>query len=151
MMYLFIMKHDRIRIAMENLREEIVDYVMRNDLPFPVDDLAGACGICSLMAFRVLKKMGLHPIFHMNRYHCFVTVGRWWVDLTLSQFTPRVDPIFFETHPYRYDIGAYGCVHTSTQHATTERAIQALFDEWPEEQNPFKQKIPNIRLTNLIH
>ena len=145
------MKHDRIRIAMVNLREEIVEYVMRHDLPFPVDDLAGACGICSLLAFRVLKKMGLRPVFHMNRYHCFVTVGRWWVDLTLSQFAPIVDPVFIESHPYRYSVDRYGFVHASGQQATTERAIQAMFDEWPEEQNPFKQKIPNIRLTNLIH
>ncbi len=143
------MKHDRIRIAMTNVREDLVDYVMRHDLPFPADDLAGACGICSLLAFRMLKKMGYRPIFHMNRYHCFVTVGHWWVDLTLSQFAPLLDPVFVEPHPYRYEIsGPYGFVHESAHQARTETQIRKLFDEWPEEQNPFKQKIPNLHLTN---
>lgn len=135
-----------VRTALLALREQFVEHVVKHDLHFPIDDLEGACGICSLLAFRKLKRMGYRPIFHMNEDHCFVTVEDYYVDLTLSQFVPHVGPLFFEDHPYRIEDGRWGFVHRSKKknRATTERAIRKLFRGWDRTQNPFTQNIPKV-------
>ena len=131
---------------MVDLRKRIEACCVEQKLPFSPHTLGGACGICSLIAFRALKRMGLIPVFHMNREHCFITVNlgdvNRWLDLTLTQFVPFSDPVYFQSHPYR--TGTYGHVHRRTKSATSERAIRKLFSDWPPEQNPFVQSLPQI-------
>ena len=137
------MKLDQVKIALIAIRENFVEHCVKHDLRFPIDDLEGACGICSLLVFRMLKKMRYRPVFHMNNDHCFVTVNGYWIDLTLKQFIPHIDPVFFENHPYRTKSDRY-FAHRSKKKATTERCIRRLFAKWPKDQNPFKQNIPNL-------
>ena len=131
---------------MTRLRKRIEVSCHKDELPFSPNTLAGACGICSFLAFRVLKRMGLKPVFHINNDHAFVTVElekKYWVDLTLTQFVPMADLVFFAEHPHR----ARGeWIHRSTRRATTVREIRGLFSKWPAEQNPFKQKLPKISI-----
>ena len=94
--------------------------------------------------------MGYRPVFHMNDNHCFVTVDEYYVDLTLKQFVPHVDPVFFEDHPYRIENGNWGFVHRIKRKATTEKAIRRLFNQWPDNLNPFKQSIPKIPKTSRL-
>ena len=138
------MSPETVRTALLALREQFVEHVVKHDLHFPIDDLEGACGICSYLAFLKLKRMGYRPVFHMNDEHCFVTVDGYYVDLTLKQFVPHVGPLFFEDHPYRIENGKWGFVHRTKKKATTAKAIRRLFKQWADEQNPFKQNIPKV-------
>ena len=137
------MKYETTKEALTSLRKQFVEHVVKHDLHFPIDDLAGACGICSLLAFRMLKRMGYHPSFHMNDDHCFVTVEDYYVDLTLTQFAPDADEVFFYNHPYRLEKRGVNA-HKRGDTATTERAIRKLFEEWDDQGNPFKQTLPKL-------
>lgn len=140
------MKATKVKKAMIRLRRRVEKLCHRNELPFSPNTLAGACGICSFLAFRMLKKMGLRPVFHINRDHCFVTVmldKRHWVDLTLTQFTTMTEDVFLADHPYRHGRTP---IHRSTRRATSVKEIRGLFSNWPDEQNPFKQKLPKISI-----
>ena len=131
---------------MIRLRKRVEDLCYRNELPFSPNTLGGACGICSYLVFRILKRKGLAPTFHINNDHCFVTVEldtKYWVDLTLTQFVPMSDLVFLADHPYRLK-GDW--IHRSTRHATSVKEIRGLFSNWPDEQNPFKQKLPKISI-----
>ena len=139
------MKTVKVRQGLEAIRNEMLDLTAKHRLPFSLSDLGGACGICSYLAFRMLKDMGYRPTFHMNEDHCFVTVEGYWVDLTLTQFAPDADEVFFYQYPYRRDRRGAGFVHRSEKKAKTERGIRRLFADWPKDQNPFKQKrIPKL-------
>jgi|FAXJ01.1.fsa_nt_gi hypothetical protein len=146
------MKYETTKLALTSLRDSFIDHTVKHKLPFSLSDLGGACGICSLLAFRKLKRMGYRPVFHMNYYHCFVTVEDYYVDLTLSQFVPHVGPLFFENHPYRIETGRWGFVHRSKKkdRATTERAIRKLFRGWDSAHNPFKQPLPKLPKTTRL-
>jgi hypothetical protein len=146
-----------VKTALLDLRKQFVKHCVKHNLYFCIDNLGGACGVVSFLAFRMLKQMGYRPVFHMNDYHCFVTVENYYVDLTLKQFVPHAGPLFFENHPYRIETGRGGFVHRSKKkdRATTERAIRKLFFGWETNQNPFTQKLPTIpetsRLTKAKH
>lgn len=136
----------KVKRAMIRLRRRVENSCHKNELPFSPNTLGGACGICSFLAFRMLKRMGLQPVFNINRDHAFVTVDlgqKYWVDLTLTQFVPTSELVFFADHPYRMK-GDW--IHRSTRRATTVREIRRLFSKWPDEQNPFKQKLPKISI-----
>lgn len=138
------MKYKAVKQALTDIRDRMIDHVAKNNWPFSLSDLAGACGICSLLAFRMLKQMGYRPVFHMNDIHCFVTVKGYWVDLTLTQFAPDADEVFFYDHPYRLEKQGSGFVHRRGRRATTERQIRRLFAKWHEHENPYKQKLPQL-------
>lgn len=137
------MKYEKVKQALTDIRNTMIDHTVKHKLPFSLSDLAGACGICSFLSFRMLRRMGYRPVFHMNDIHCFVTVEGYWVDLTLTQFAPNADEVFFYKFPYRKDTSE-GFVHRTGRRATTERRIRRFFAKWGDHQNPFKQKIPNI-------
>ena len=137
------MRYKATKEALTNLRDRFIDHTVKHKLPFSLSDLAGACGICSFLAFRMLKNMGYRPVFHMNDSHCFVTVDGYWVDLTLTQFAPDADEVFFHDHPYRLEKRGVSA-HRKGETATTERGIRKLFEEWTDDSNPFKQKLPKL-------
>jgi len=133
----------KIQRAMTRLRKRIEISCHRNELPFSPNTLGGACGISSFLVFRILKKMGFRPVFHINPDHCFVTVAahkKYWVDLTLTQFASTAGDVFIE--PRRFN----SRVHRSNRRATRVADIRKLFNRWPDEQNPFKQKLPKITI-----
>ncbi len=133
----------KVTRAMTRLRENFIEFCVKEELWFDISDLEGACGICSYMVFVTLRNMGLRPTFHMNDDHCFVTCDRYWIDLTLTQFDFSVEQVYIHDYPYlRPQRGAIP--HRSMETATTEKQIRRLFSEWPEDQNPFKQRIPNL-------
>ena len=139
------MNPTKVKRAMLRLRKKVENSCHRNELPFSSNKLAGACGICSFLTFRMLKRMGLRPVFHISKAHAFVTVQldkKYWVDLTLTQFDPMADPVFFSTHSHR---GTHSWAHRDVhRRASSVRAIRPLFTKWPDEQNPFKQKLPKF-------
>ena len=145
------MKYSKIKPVLVAIREEFVEHVAKNELSFPLDDLAGACGICSYLVWKTLKEMGYEPVFHMNDCHCFVTVGRYYIDLTLKQFFSNADDVFFRPHPYRYETQTWGCVHKKGKIATTEYGIEKLFSGWLDANNPFLQRkpLPEIHYGNI--
>ncbi len=108
-------------------------------------DLSGYCGICSYVLFKLLRKMGYKPVLHMNDYHCFLTMDGYWIDLTLKQFNYKCPKVYLERKPYIKDDG-YGNVHTKKYSAVTLKKIKKLFRGWPSDQNPFKQKLPKIKI-----
>lgn len=137
----------KVKKAMKRLRRRVENSCHKNELPFWPNSLCGACGICSFLAFRKLKRMGLRPVFHINNDHCFVTIEldtKYWIDLTLTQFVHMSEDVFIADHPYRSDISWVHRVHRSSRRATTVRDIRKLFSNWPDEQNPFKQKLSKI-------
>ena len=140
------MKYETTKAALKSLRDKFIDHTVKHKLPFSLSDLGGACGICSFLAFRMLKRMGYSPVFHMNDSHCFVTADGYWVDLTLTQFAPDADEVFFRNHPYRLEKRGV-LPHKKGETAKTERAIRKLFEEWRDHENPFKQpllKLPKV-------
>ena len=93
------MNPTKVKKAMMRLRRRVENSCHKNELPFSPNTLAGACGICSFLVFRVLKRMGLRPVFHINNDHAFVTVvleRKHWVDLTLTQFHHTFSDVFVE-------------------------------------------------------
>jgi hypothetical protein len=133
---------------MIRLRRRVENLCHKNKLPFSPNSLGGACGICSFLAFRILKRMRLRPVFHINKDHAFLTVvlsKKHWLDLTLTQFVPMAGLVFLEDHPYPHCIEGEW-IHRTCRRATTEREIRKLFSNWPDEQNPFKQKLPKISI-----
>jgi hypothetical protein len=143
------MKYETTKQALTSLRDRFIDHTVKHKLLFSLSDLGGACGICSLLAFRMLKKMGYRPVFHMNHDHCFVTAGGYWVDLTLTQFVPEADEVFFHPHPYRMERGGVK-PHQRGRTATNERAIRKLFARWGDHENPFKQTLPKLPKTRRL-
>ena len=137
------MRYKTTKEALTRLRDSFIDHTVKHKLPFSLSDLAGACGICSLLAFRMLKRMGYRPVFHMNDDHCFVTADGYWIDLTLTQFAPDADEVFFRDHPYRLEKRGVNA-HQRGRRATTERAIRKLFAKWGDHENPFKQTLPKL-------
>lgn len=137
------MKYESTKEALTSLRDRFIDHTVKRKLPFSLSDLGGACGICSFLVFRMLKSMGRRPVFHMNEDHCFVTADGYWVDLTLTQFAPDADEVFFRKHPYRMEKCGVNA-HKKGRIATTERAIRKLFVEWAVQENPFKQPLPKL-------
>ena len=137
------MKYETTKQALTNLRDRFIDHTAKHNLQFSLSDLAGACGIVSFLAFRMLKRMGYRPVFHMNDCHCFLTVEGYWVDLTLTQFAPDADEVFFYDHPYRLEKRGVSA-HRRGRTATTERAIRKLFKQWDDYGNPFKQSLPQL-------
>jgi hypothetical protein len=132
----------RIKYIATAVREEFVEHVVKNDLKFRISDLGGACGICSYLVFRALKQAGYNPVFHMNDFHCFVTVNGYYIDLTLKQFAGGAEEVFFHRHPYRIESTSFGFVHRRGKTATTEGQLQKMFAGWFDENNPFQQKVP---------
>ena len=135
------MDHKHIKAKLLRLRRKMQRHVKKNDLPFPSDDLGGACGLCSYMAFRMLKEIGYNPILRMNNEHCFLTLGKYYIDLTLAQFFPNTGDLYFKDHPYRYEHNIV-CVHQIKRSARTIQEARRLFRGWPPEQNPFRQRLP---------
>lgn len=93
------------------------------------------------MVFRMLRKMGYRPIFRMNNEHCFVTLGKYYIDLTLAQFFPNTGNLYFEDHPYQQENYKVS-VHTIKRSGRTLKEVRKLFRGWPPEQNPFRQRLP---------
>jgi hypothetical protein len=137
------MKYETTKLALTNLRDNFLDHTAKRNLQFSLSDLAGACGVVSFLAFRMLKRMGYRPVFHMNDVHCFITVEGYWVDLTLTQFAPDADEVFFYDHPYRLEKRGVSA-HRKGKTATTERAIRKLFTKWDDYGNPFKRSLPKL-------
>ena len=140
------MNTKEIKKVLRATRKKLEQYIKHRKLWFNPEDLGGACGLSSAMVFRVLKDLGYRPVFHMNDYHCFVTVNGYWADLTLKQFNDVCPEVYLSRQPYRKDHG-YGNVHKRSQSAKTERKMRRLFQEWPSEQNPFRQKLPSLTIT----
>ena len=143
------MSHETTKLALTNLRDSFLDHTAKRNLQFSLSDLAGACGVVSFLAFRMLKRMGYRPVFHMNDAHCFITVEGYWVDLTLTQFAPDADEVFFRNHPYRLEKRGVS-PHKRGRTATTERAIRKLFTKWDDYGNPFKQTLPPLPKTTRL-
>ena len=137
------MKYETTKEALTSLRDRFIDHTVKHKLPFSLSDLGGACGICSFLAFRMLRRMGYRPVFHMNDAHCFVTADGYWIDLTLTQFAPDADEVFFCDHPYRLEKRGVSA-HKNGKTAKTEKAIRNLFKEWRDHENPFKQPLPKL-------
>ena len=146
------MNYDQVKYVLTAIREEFVEHVAKNDLKFPLDDLEGACGICSYLVFQALTQMGLNPVFHMNDCHCYITVEKHYIDLTLRQFAGGAEQVFFHNHPYRIESTSFGFVHRHGKTARCENGMKKLFGEWENYNNPFQQRtpLPETRpLTNL--
>lgn len=137
------MKYTATKEVLTSLRDRFIAHTVKRKLPFPLSDLAGACGICSFLVFRMFKRMGRRPVFHMNYDHCFVTADGYWIDLTLTQFASDADEVFFYKHPYRMEKRGVNA-HQKGRTATTERAIRRLFKKWSDHENPFKQPLPKL-------
>jgi hypothetical protein len=102
------------------------------------------CGISSYMLFRYFRSVGLRPTFCMNDNHCFLRLGEYWVDLTLTQFDGKAPTVWFRRKPYK-TLPDVGNVHRASKKARTYKKIRKLFRGWPIEQNPFKTPgIPDL-------
>ena len=135
------MNPKEIKRTLKVTRLQIEDYIQKRKLWFNPEDLGSACGLCSVMVFQTLKKLGCRPTFHMNDWHCFVTVDGHWADLTLKQFDHKAPEVYFSPRPFR-KVPYYGNVHKKSQSAKTVKRIRKLFRDWPKEQNPFLQRLP---------
>jgi hypothetical protein len=136
----------KVTRAMTRLRENFIEFCVREELPYDITDLECACGVCSYMVFVTLRNMGYRPTFHMNDNHCFVTCDKYWIDLTLTQFDLSVEQVYIHDYPYlRTRSGIVP--HQKQDSATTERELRRMFAEWPEDQNPFKQRLPKLQAT----
>lgn len=133
----------KMRVALLDLRREMIKHIEKHNMPFNPTDLAGACGLCSALVFRFLKRRGYKPVFRMNHWHCFVTVNTYYADLTLKQFNRNAPNVYFEAIPYNHDHGM-GNVHKTNRSAKTAKQIRRIFRGWPSEQNPFRQKLPKV-------
>lgn len=130
-----------IRTILRNVRKQIVSYAEKyypNTCPI---DLAGWCGIASYLVFLKLVSLGYEPTFNMNDYHCYITLGGYWLDLTLKQFNGKCPLIYCRKKPFTQDNG-YGNIHVQDEMATSEQSIRRLFEGWDKDQNPYRLKPP---------
>jgi aldehyde:ferredoxin oxidoreductase len=80
----------------------------------------------------------------MNDNHCFLRLGEYWVDLTLTQFDKKAPAIWFRRRPYTKPMPE-GQVHRASKKARTYKKLRKMFRGWPVEQNPFKMPgIPDL-------
>lgn len=135
----------RIRKVLAEARAILEVYSSRQGAHFRKDDLNCMCGISSYVLFLYFKGLNLRPTFCMNDYHCFIRLGEYWVDLTLTQFNSKCPSVWFRRRPYTKNDG-YGNVHRAIQKARSIKKIRRLFRAWPHDQNPFKCKgLPKLQ------
>lgn len=131
-----------IRSILVATRREIANYVSKRNLSNS-HDLVSMCGVSSFILFRLFKEMGYRPTFCMNDGHCFITVGDYWVDLTLKQFDERLPFVYIQKRP----CGAY---HKAEDKGKTLRKVRRMFRGWPPEQNPFRLNLnPVIKALDI--
>lgn len=141
------MNRRQIRNALKEARTVLEVYSSRQGKHFRRDDLNCMCGISSYVLFLFFKALGERPVFCMNDNHCFLRVGEYWVDLTLTQFNSKCPSVWFRKRPYTKDDG-YGNVHRASETGRTLKKIRRMFRGWPHDQNPFKCKgLPYIQVT----
>jgi len=98
-----------------------------------LEDLTGMCGICAYFLFRSLKKKRFHPVFSSNRFHSFVMVEGFLVDVTATQFEGITDKVFIRPMPFSGWRKHWIPIHRATRY----NEIPKLFDDWITDQNPF--------------
>lgn len=134
------MNHRRIRKVLQDARAMLEVYASKQGQHYRHRDLNCMCGISSYMLFQFFKKMGLHPMFCMNKHHCFLRVGEYWVDLTLTQFDNNAPRIWFRKRPYNKMTDSGKKIHRQSKNGRTIKKIRRMFWGWPSDQNPFKVK-----------
>lgn len=138
------MTEKKIKKILKSIRKQLGKY--SDDTGYSDSyELGGMCGVCSYVIFKVFRDMGMKPMFHMGDYHCYVTMDGYWIDLTLKQFNNRCPYVYLKRKPYTQDDG-YGNVHCLDDTAKTTKKIKKLFRGWDKEQNPFRQKLPEITI-----
>lgn len=124
-------------------------YVFRQRQSWNAESLSCMCGISTYVLFVTFKKMGYKPMFCMNDDHCFLRMGDYWIDLTLTQFDTKFPKVYCQKNPH----GPYGNhdtnMHRISKKARTITKLQRMFRAWPKDQNPFKLKgLPIISVSN---
>lgn len=56
-------------------------------------DLAGWCAVTSNVLFEELTRRGIRSRLVWNRDHCFLTYGRYLIDITATQFNHRLPKV----------------------------------------------------------
>ena len=128
-----------VRVALKEARKNLEGYATKQGWHFRTYKLNCMCGISTYILFVFFKELGYRPTLCMNDNHCFLKLGNYWVDLTLTQFNIKCPSVWFKRRPYRKDDG-YGNVHRITWKGKTIPKVRKMFRRWPKDQNPFKQK-----------
>lgn len=126
----------KIRLILKKLRRALSEHVIKHNWYVCSRELDTMCGISSYLIFNTFKKLGYNPIFCMNDEHCFIKLNGKIIDLTLKQFNKNYPAVMFRKTPTRY--------HKIQRQAKYISRIKRLFKPWPDDQNPFKQKLPKI-------